>query len=98
MGALVLGEALNFLSFLPVASSSFDATFDSVGVWQGVPMDFLKFQPGPLWCILYTLRAGHPRNGLLAVTEVACPRAGGRPMVDFYHFGHPTPYAYVRRD
>jgi hypothetical protein len=60
--------------------------FISMGVWQGVVMDSLKFYPGlPCQTLL------NP-----AVSGVAC-LLGGRPLAVFYLFEHPTPYAYVYR-
>jgi hypothetical protein len=40
---------------------------------------------------LYTLRAGHPRNGCKAVSGVTCPQ-GRCPVAVLYPLGYPTPY------
>jgi hypothetical protein len=39
------------------------------------------------------LSAGHPLNGLMAVSVVARPQ-GEQPAAIFYPFGHPTRYTY----
>jgi hypothetical protein len=62
-----------------------------MGVWQGVPMDSLKFDPGPP-CLTLLRPAGG--SHVKAVAGVALPQ-GGRPAAVFYPLGHPTPYAYV---
>jgi hypothetical protein len=53
-----------------------------MGIWQGVPMDSLKFPKVPSWSTLLPPLKG-PKD----------PK-GGRPAAVFYPFGHPTPYAY----
>jgi len=56
-----------------------------MGAWEGVAMDYLLF---------YALQAGHPRNGITAVSGVAHLQ-GGRPAAIFYPYRHPTQYAYA---
>jgi hypothetical protein len=70
----------------------------SMGLWEGVDTGQLlpKVSPGPAGCHaqpFYTLRVGHPRNGLTAVSGMAHPQIGW-PAAVFYPFGHPIPYAY----
>jgi hypothetical protein len=60
----------------------------SIGVWQGVAMDSLKFLPGQPCLTLLTPVGGPPINGLTAVSGVARPQ-NGRPAAFFYPFGHP---------
>jgi hypothetical protein len=43
----------------------------------------------------YDLRAGHPRNGLRAVSGVARPH-GGPLVAVFYPFENPTPHAHMK--
>jgi hypothetical protein len=50
----------------------------NMGVWQGVAMDSLKFTWARLALPIYTLRVGHPINGLTAVSGVACSQGGLR--------------------
>jgi hypothetical protein len=58
-----------------------------MGVWQGVAMDTLKFQQGPL-CPTLLRSVGQ------AVSGVALPE-GRRPAAFFYTLGHPTSYNYA---
>jgi len=58
-------------------------------VWQGVSTDCLKFHLGLHARPFYALRAGHPRNGLMAISGVASPQIG-RPVAVFYPLGYPT--------
>jgi hypothetical protein len=39
-------------------------------IWQGVSTDSLKFYLGPPRPTLYTLREGHPQNGIMGVSGV----------------------------
>jgi hypothetical protein len=68
-----------------------------MAVWQGVPMDSLKYHQGPP-CSTLLRPTGKPppkrpyarfRGG--PPTAVAQPQ-GGRPAAIFYPLGHPTPY------
>jgi hypothetical protein len=65
----------------------------TMGVKQGVAMDFLKFHPG-LPCPTLLHPAGGPfLKPLTAVLWVARPQ-GEQPAVNFYPFRNPTPYTY----
>jgi hypothetical protein len=43
-----------------------------MGIWHGEAMDSLKFQQAHHALPFYTLRVGQPRNGIMAVSGVAC--------------------------
>jgi hypothetical protein len=58
----------------------------SMGVWQGVAMDSLKFQTGPAMPYLST----PCRQATLGVARMQ----GQLPAAVFYPLGHPMPYAY----
>jgi hypothetical protein len=65
----------------------------SMGVWQGVAMDSLKFHLG-LPCPTFLHPAGRLSLKLLTIVLwVVCPQ-GGQLAVNFYSFRHATPYAY----
>jgi hypothetical protein len=56
-----------------------------MGVWRGVAMDSIKFHPG-LPCSTVLHPAGRPPHR-------TTPQ-GTQPAAVFYHFGHPTRYAF----
>jgi hypothetical protein len=85
--------ASSFLFHMPRKDRQISFSVLSMGVWQGVAMDSLKFHPVPPYPTLYPLQAGHDSDGLTAVSGVARPQ-GGRLAAISYPIGHPTPYAY----
>jgi hypothetical protein len=69
----------------------------SMGVWQGVAKDSLKYSPGlPCPTLLHPV-SEPPLKRPYGHLRVVHPQ-GRRPAAVFYPFGHPTPYAYVARE
>jgi hypothetical protein len=58
---------------------------------QGVSTDSQSFTQARHAQPFYALQAGHPLNGITAVSGVACPQ-GGWPAAVFYPLGYPTTY------
>jgi hypothetical protein len=65
----------------------------SIGVWQGVAMNSLKFHLGPPCPTLLCPAGGSPLKWPYGRFRGGPPE-DGRPVAVFYPFGHPTPYAY----
>jgi hypothetical protein len=86
-GSNVLGK----ISQLKTLRVNSEGALQYKGVWQGVAMDFLKFQPYPPFPTFLRPADGPP----LKRSYGLAPPEGGRPASIFYLFGHPMLYAYV---
>jgi hypothetical protein len=67
-----------------------------IGVWKGVAMDFLKFQPGLPCSTLLRPVGGQILKRPMAVSGMACQRDGW-PAAVSYPFRDTMPYAHCTK-